>query len=263
MDLELQDKHVLITGASRGIGLACARAFLREGARLTLVARDEDTLARAVDELVRADAGAAGRIHHVSADLRRVEDAQRALDAAEAAHTRAWRRWGATSGPACPTIAEVLSMDQGGRAVSDDDTQDLQARLMDEGWVRRQLPGFIGHAGPLWTRRRGETWQYGFLLQSWHMNPAGRSHGGALMTLMDHAMSTVAWEASGRVPCVTVQFDARFLAPVAQGHFVHVDACVVRQTSHLVFAQADMYADGETQVMTAQALLHKIARPAG
>ena len=31
MDLELRGKNVLITGASKGIGLACARGFAAEG----------------------------------------------------------------------------------------------------------------------------------------------------------------------------------------------------------------------------------------
>jgi len=39
MDLQLTGKHVLITGGSRGIGLACARAFLQEGARVSLAGR--------------------------------------------------------------------------------------------------------------------------------------------------------------------------------------------------------------------------------
>jgi phosphopantothenoylcysteine decarboxylase/phosphopantothenate--cysteine ligase len=38
MNLHLSDKHVLITGGSKGIGLACAQAFLEEGAKVTLVA---------------------------------------------------------------------------------------------------------------------------------------------------------------------------------------------------------------------------------
>jgi NAD(P)-dependent dehydrogenase (short-subunit alcohol dehydrogenase family) len=44
MNLHLSDKHVLITGGSKGIGLACAQAFLEEGAKVTLVSRDPATL---------------------------------------------------------------------------------------------------------------------------------------------------------------------------------------------------------------------------
>ncbi|WP_319476504.1 SDR family oxidoreductase [Marispirochaeta aestuarii] len=39
MELNLQGKHVFITGASRGIGLAVARAFAREGAQIAMAAR--------------------------------------------------------------------------------------------------------------------------------------------------------------------------------------------------------------------------------
>ncbi|WP_312427999.1 SDR family oxidoreductase [Achromobacter sp.] len=44
MDLQLAGKRVLITGASKGIGLACAIAFAREGAEPILVARDDAAL---------------------------------------------------------------------------------------------------------------------------------------------------------------------------------------------------------------------------
>ncbi|HEX5832902.1 MAG TPA: SDR family NAD(P)-dependent oxidoreductase [Pyrinomonadaceae bacterium] len=46
-DYDFQDKVVLITGGSRGLGLVMAREFASEGARLVICARDEDELERA------------------------------------------------------------------------------------------------------------------------------------------------------------------------------------------------------------------------
>ncbi|MDP7112789.1 MAG: SDR family NAD(P)-dependent oxidoreductase, partial [Myxococcota bacterium] len=37
--MRLEDKVILITGASRGVGAACAEACAREGARLALAAK--------------------------------------------------------------------------------------------------------------------------------------------------------------------------------------------------------------------------------
>ena len=47
MDLGLKQKNVLITGGSKGIGLACARAFVAEGAQVALVSRSEENLKKA------------------------------------------------------------------------------------------------------------------------------------------------------------------------------------------------------------------------
>ena len=47
----LQDKRILLTGAARGIGATCARAFVNEGARVFLVDRDEDGLYAMAAEL--------------------------------------------------------------------------------------------------------------------------------------------------------------------------------------------------------------------
>lgn len=51
MDLELEGKRVLITGASKGIGLACAAHFLREGARVCIVSRQQKHLDDAMTHL--------------------------------------------------------------------------------------------------------------------------------------------------------------------------------------------------------------------
>lgn len=81
MDLQLQDKHVLITGGSKGIGLACALGFLAEGANLTLVARGWPALEAARAGLLSA--WPASRVHIVSADLVDAGQAQQAVDDAE------------------------------------------------------------------------------------------------------------------------------------------------------------------------------------
>jgi NAD(P)-dependent dehydrogenase (short-subunit alcohol dehydrogenase family) len=76
-DYDFAAKSVVITGGSRGLGLVLARELADEGARLTLVARDEDELARAAHDIrVRqpfAD------VQTVAADVRRRYDAERAI----------------------------------------------------------------------------------------------------------------------------------------------------------------------------------------
>jgi 3-oxoacyl-[acyl-carrier protein] reductase len=59
MDLQLQDKVAIVTGSSRGLGLASARALAAEGARVTICARGSERLAEA-EQLVRHSAGSAG-----------------------------------------------------------------------------------------------------------------------------------------------------------------------------------------------------------
>lgn len=57
MDLGLKGAVVLVTGGSKGIGLACALAFHAEGARVAIASRDGANLAQATQVL--RDAGAA------------------------------------------------------------------------------------------------------------------------------------------------------------------------------------------------------------
>ena len=74
--MQIKDKRVLITGASRGIGRGLAVAFAREGARVALVARSEEALKALAEELggtaYRADpsqpSGADGLIERIEAD---------------------------------------------------------------------------------------------------------------------------------------------------------------------------------------------------
>ena len=54
MDLALTDKIAIVTGSSRGLGLACARALVAEGCRVCICARGPERLAEAAVEVEAA-----------------------------------------------------------------------------------------------------------------------------------------------------------------------------------------------------------------
>jgi len=68
MDLGLADKVALVTGSSRGLGLASARALVAEGCKVCLCARGEERLAEAAVE-VEAVARKPGMVFTVQADV--------------------------------------------------------------------------------------------------------------------------------------------------------------------------------------------------
>jgi NAD(P)-dependent dehydrogenase (short-subunit alcohol dehydrogenase family) len=82
--VRLAGKAVVLTGASAGIGRACARRFAREGARLVLA----DTQEGEGTALAREIAAAGGAAIFVRADVSRRADNERAVD-------RCVERWGA------------------------------------------------------------------------------------------------------------------------------------------------------------------------
>ncbi|NML44395.1 PaaI family thioesterase [Ramlibacter sp. G-1-2-2] len=136
---------------------------------------------------------------------------------------------------------------------------ELISLLQQQGWKQRELPGFIGLAGPLWTLREGEGWAYGLLAGEQHLNPAGVVHGGALVTLLDHAISTVAWEAAGRAACVTLQLDTHFAGAVRAGEFAQARAEVVQRSKSMLFMRGTVVVEGEL-VLAGQAIMKVVAR---
>jgi 3-oxoacyl-[acyl-carrier protein] reductase len=79
MDLGLRDKVAIVTGSSRGLGLASARALAAEGCRVTLCGRNEATLRAAARE-VASLAGGEDRVLAVQADLAQAGGVQRVVD---------------------------------------------------------------------------------------------------------------------------------------------------------------------------------------
>jgi 3-oxoacyl-[acyl-carrier protein] reductase len=75
MDLGLSGRAAIVTGATRGIGLATAQRLLAEGASVLLVGRDAETLERTADDL-------GGRVAIAAADITARHAGERIVGAA-------------------------------------------------------------------------------------------------------------------------------------------------------------------------------------
>jgi 3-oxoacyl-[acyl-carrier protein] reductase len=113
MDLHLGDKIVLITGASRGIGLATARAFAAEGCRVMLSARSPEAL-HAAEAALRAGGAT---VASAAADVTQPEDAARLVQATVAAFG------------GIDILVNNVGGSVGGRSVADSTDDDWRATL--------------------------------------------------------------------------------------------------------------------------------------
>jgi 3-oxoacyl-[acyl-carrier protein] reductase len=80
MDLELAGKVAIVTGSSRGLGLAAAAALVAEGCGVTICARGEAQLAQAAAALRDMGSGDGGRVLAVACDLSTAEGIARVVD---------------------------------------------------------------------------------------------------------------------------------------------------------------------------------------
>jgi 3-oxoacyl-[acyl-carrier protein] reductase len=102
MDLGLGGRGYLLTGASRGLGFATARALVDDGARVLISSRSADGVAAAVDEL-----GGAPAAQGVPADLADPDAAGRLVDEARDRLGRVDGVLISVGGPAPGTALEV------------------------------------------------------------------------------------------------------------------------------------------------------------
>jgi 3-oxoacyl-[acyl-carrier protein] reductase len=84
MDLGLAGKVAIVTGASRGLGLAAAHALIAEGSHVVVCARGEAAL-NAAAEALQKSATMGGRVAHVVADVSTEAGARAVVDGAMAA----------------------------------------------------------------------------------------------------------------------------------------------------------------------------------
>ena len=78
MEMRLDGKSAVITGGSKGLGLAMAEKFASSGADVAILARNPDTLAEAKQQI---QAAGKGKLATVSADVSKAADIRKAYDA--------------------------------------------------------------------------------------------------------------------------------------------------------------------------------------
>jgi 3-oxoacyl-[acyl-carrier protein] reductase len=82
MEIRLDGRSALITGGSKGLGLAMAERFAASGADVAIVARSPETLAEAKRQVEK---GAKAKVAAISADVAKAADIRRAYDEAMSA----------------------------------------------------------------------------------------------------------------------------------------------------------------------------------
>jgi 3-oxoacyl-[acyl-carrier protein] reductase len=102
MDLGLQDRVYVLTGASRGLGYATAEALVADGARVVISSRDADQVSAAAQAL-----GGPGRVVGITADLGDPAVPQRLVDAATGEFGRLDGALISVGGPPPGTVAQV------------------------------------------------------------------------------------------------------------------------------------------------------------
>lgn len=76
-----ENKVVVVTGGTSGIGLATAKAFSEEGASVFITGRRQETLDAAVKQI-------GGRVTGVQGDMARLSDIDRLYDAVQQKHAQ-------------------------------------------------------------------------------------------------------------------------------------------------------------------------------
>src|SRR6185436_3110493 len=74
----LQGKVALVTGGSRGIGLAIARALIADGATVSITGKSDAHLSAAKPQI---EAAGPGHVETFRADVRRYDEVERAVEA--------------------------------------------------------------------------------------------------------------------------------------------------------------------------------------
>jgi len=109
-----------------------------------------------------------------------------------------------------------------------------------------QSGGFVDAIGPFYEKRVGGGWRFGVLVEARHGNPAGVSHGGLLISFLDHLLGKLVWEALVDKAAATISLNSDLIAAARPGDWVEGEGEVSRKSSSLVFARGRAFSGDKT-----------------
>ena len=110
MDLGLTDKVAIVTGGSEGIGKAAAQRMAEEGGRVVIVARNQERLDQAAQDIRTATEGV---VLPVSADVSHPDSAERVVQTAPWTTSGGWTSWSTTPASRWPSPSRTLPTTNG------------------------------------------------------------------------------------------------------------------------------------------------------
>ena len=126
------------------------------------------------------------------------------------------------------------------------------------GWNRWVGDPFEDAVGPFYFRTGPDGRRVtAFRAEQKHMNGLGKMHGGCLMAVADMALFTIARDALGGQPGVTVALDSVFLSPGNLGDLVEATGEVTRAGGSLIFVRGEVVSMGST-LLTFSGVIKKI-----
>jgi len=129
-----------------------------------------------------------------------------------------------------------------------------------DGFRLYQAPDtFPEKAGPIYFKREGEAFEFGFLVEKQHTNANGMLHGGMMMTFVDEMMGHKVWHAIDKKPCATISLNFDFTAAAKQGDWVSLNSHITRKGASVVFVRGELYV-GDRIILTADGIWKIIGR---
>ena len=97
-------------------------------------------------------------------------------------------------------------------------------------------PGFMKHNGGVMFRNISDTeYEFKSIINEYHLNAAGITHGGYLSALVDAGAGTAAHRSADNAPCVTISLDLKFIGASKKGDEIIGLTRILKKTATLVF----------------------------